>query len=176
MDENNASVPDPTRTSMGQWLSRRIRAAGRGVPGASGGRGRRHRRSYTQTSSPAPDSRDPQLAGSVMSSWLDDRGYQPQAAAGNVAAQWEHIAGADVAAHVAAEVIDTDQGRLLVLQADSTTWATQMTLLLPKLRDRVIDVVGPGVIDDITIVGPTQPATFRGRWRVKGRGVRDTYG
>jgi predicted nucleic acid-binding Zn ribbon protein len=64
----------------------------------------------------------------------------------------------------------------LVLQADSTTWATQMTLLLPKLRDRVIDVVGPGVIDDITIVGPTQPATFRGRWRVKGRGVRDTYG
>lgn len=165
-----------TETTMAQWLSRRIRAAPNTDSPRRASRGRSRGGDSVHTSAAGPDARDPQLAGSVLSGWLTDHGYNPDAAAGSLAARWAEIAGEDVSAHVRAEVVDTDKGRVLILAADSTTWATQLTLLLPQLRERIQAVIGTGVIDDITITGPASPRVAAGRWRVKGPGPRDTYG
>jgi predicted nucleic acid-binding Zn ribbon protein len=37
-------------------------------------------------------------------------------------------------------------------------------------------VLGDGTVEVIEVRGPQAPSWSRGRWRVKGRGPRDTYG
>lgn len=166
---------------LGAWLTERIRVSGAQHGANHSDRtgaqrsSRRPRVRPTEMSASAPDSRDPQLASSVLSSWMGDHGYRDDLAAGTLQARWEFIAGPDLAEHVTADVMDTSEGRILHLQADSTTWATQLTLLLPELKTRIEQVVGADVIDQVRISGPAAPTT-KGRLRVKGLGPRDTYG
>ena len=91
-------------------------------------------------------------------------------AAGGVEAHWEKIAGADLAAHVACEPTDTPEGRVLILRADSTAWATQVRLLLPEIHRRIEAVLGRSVSDPIRVVGPAPPTRAMGPRRVPGRG------
>lgn len=86
---------------------------------------------------------------------------------------WSQIVGPEVADHVTAEI--TDDGDLL-LRADSTAWATQMTLLLPQIRRRISETIGSGSMGQIRVVGPTPPRRASGPRRVPGPGPRDTYG
>lgn len=149
----------------------RARAQAKGAPTRS-----TKRRRPEQRSSPAPDGRDPQTAREVMDSWVRDSGYTEAVAAGGVEAHWEKIAGADLAAHVACEPTDTPEGRVLILRADSTAWATQVRLLLPEIHRRIEAVLGRSVSDPIRVVGPAPPTRAMGPRRVPGRGPRDTYG
>jgi len=64
----------------------------------------------------------------------------------------------------------------LTLEAESTTWATQVRLLLPQLHRTIDARVGVGVVKRIQIRGPQAPSWVAGPRRVKGRGPRDTYG
>jgi predicted nucleic acid-binding Zn ribbon protein len=68
------------------------------------------------------------------------------------------------------------QDGVLLLQAESTAWATQVRLLLTDLRRVVEAEVGVGVVTSISVVGPTAPSWIKGPRTVKGRGPRDTYG
>ena len=65
---------------------------------------------------------------------------------------------------------------ILILAAESTTWATQVRLMLPQLRKNIDAAVGTGVVSDIRIQGPQGPSWKSGPRHVKGRGPRDTYG
>ena len=67
-------------------------------------------------------------------------------------------------------------GGTLILQADSTAWATQTRLLLPRLADRLDAELGVGVVGRIVVQGPAAPSWRKGAWHVPGRGPRDTYG
>ena len=117
--------------------------------------------------------RDPQLLGSALDSLLADQGWTTQTATADVLSRWPEIVGADLAEHVTPEgFIDGE----LVLIADSTTWATQVRLLLPQVHKTLDKALGKGVITKITIHGPTAPSWVKGPRRVKGRGPRDTYG
>lgn len=129
-----------------------------------------------QRSSARPDGRDPQTARSVLDAWLHDSGYSEALAAGGIHAHWVGIVGPDIAAHVTCETNETNEGRVLILRADSTAWATQVRLLLPDIRRRIEEVVGQPVTDPIRVVGPTPPKRPMGPRRVAGRGPRDTYG
>jgi predicted nucleic acid-binding Zn ribbon protein len=158
----------------------RARATSRSTkpPSSTQGNSRKQRRKTDATygSSAMDDPRDPRTAGRVLGDWLRDSGFEDAVAAGGVEAQWEVIAGPDVAAHVTAQVMDTETGRTLWLRADSTAWATQVKLLLPELRRRIDEVVGAGIVADIRITGPTPPRRAPGLRRVPGPGPRDTYG
>lgn len=156
----------------------RARASSRSTSSstAAGGKKKRRRTEPTYGSSGIGDPRDPRTAGAVLDDWLRDSGFHEAAAAGGVEAQWETIAGSDVAAHVLAEVMDTESGRTLWLRADSTAWATQVKLLLPEIRRRIDEVVGAGIVSDIRVTGPTPPRRAPGLRRVPGPGPRDTYG
>ena len=117
--------------------------------------------------------RDPQLLGVAVDDFLVEKGWEHSSTAAALLANWEAIAGADLASHVVPESFLDGE---LALRAESTAWATQVRLLLPHLRTAITEAVGPGVVKNITVAGPTAPSWVAGPRRVKGRGPRDTYG
>lgn len=117
--------------------------------------------------------RDPQPVSEALDRLMAEQGWQDRSAVAVLMTEWAQIVGQDLAEHVTP--VSFDEGSLL-LQAESTTWATQVRLLLPDLQ-RAIDLrLGGGVVTGIRIQGPQAPSWGAGPRRVKGRGPRDTYG
>lgn len=108
-----------------------------------------------------------------MERLVQEQGWRDRSAVAVLMGEWAQIVGDDMAAHVLP--VAFDQGEL-VLQAESTAWATQVRLLLPQLHRAVDERVGAGVVRAIRIQGPQAPSWGAGTRRVKGRGPRDTYG
>lgn len=130
------------------------------------------RRRRTQAARYADD-RDPQSLGSTIDRLMADQGWGERSAVAALIGDWAGVVGESLAEHVRA--VGFDDG-VLTLQAESTTWATQVRLLLPHVHRAVDDRVGTGVVRRIVIQGPAAPSWTFGPRRVKGRGPRDTYG
>jgi predicted nucleic acid-binding Zn ribbon protein len=64
----------------------------------------------------------------------------------------------------------------LVLQAESTAWATQLRQLQRQILAKLAAAVGDDVVRRVRIVGPSGPSWRHGPRHVRGRGPRDTYG
>lgn len=143
-----------------------------GAPGSGPGR-RRWSAGADERSGAHPDERDPQRLGATLDRLIAERGWETDAAVGGVMGRWAAIVGAEVAAH--AQPRSFDDG-LLVVETDSTAWATQIRLLAPTLLARLAAELGAGVVRSVTVRGPVAPSWTRGRWNVPGRGPRDTYG
>jgi predicted nucleic acid-binding Zn ribbon protein len=73
-------------------------------------------------------------------------------------------------------VPDKLEDGVLTIVAESTAWATNLTLLSRTILDRLASEVGAGVVRRLHVHGPTAPDWRHGRLRVTGRGPRDTYG
>lgn len=132
-----------------------------------------------QRSGSGPDERDPAKLAGLIDNLILHKGWDLQLATGKVKAQWNEIVGADLAAHVEIAEFKMDasgQAGILVLQADSTAWATQTKLLLPTLEKRLEEEIGVGRLSEIKILGPSAPSWKHGLRSVPGRGPRDTYG
>lgn len=123
-------------------------------------------------SGPGPDERDPVRVDRAVSELVSTQDWEQRTKVAGAIANWDRVAGPDIAAHVAAESFVNS---VLTLRADSTAWATQVRLLMPMVRRRVDAELGEGVVADIVVKGPDAPR-HKGAWRVKGRGHRDTYG
>jgi len=137
----------------------------------TGGTGRARRlRGY---SGPGPDPRDPQPFGAILDRLMQVRGWQRPAAEARVFGAWSKVVGEDVAAHCRPVKLE---GGELVIEAESTAWATQLRLLASSLLVRIAGEVGHGVVRRLNIHGPVAPTWARGQRRVRGRGPRDTYG
>lgn len=119
------------------------------------------------------DARDPSLLGDQLDRLLDERGWVADVTVGGVIGRWAEIVGPDIAAHVAPVTFD---GTILAVKADSTAWATQMRLLTSQVLGRIDAEVGPGIVTELVVHGPAAPSWVKGKFRVKGRGPRDTYG
>ena len=116
---------------------------------------------------------DPQLLTAAIGGLLDEHGWHQRAAMGSVFGRWTEIVGADLAAHTAPV---SYSGGELVVNADSTAWATQVRLLAPMLVRRLNTELGDGSVLRVKVRGPAGPRT-RGGWRVPGsKGPGDTYG
>lgn len=116
---------------------------------------------------------DPQEVSTVFRGLVRRRSWEQPLSLGTIIAQWPEIVGATVAAH--SEVESFHDGKLLV-RADSTAWAKQLQLLLPQVEKRVADVVGHGAVQQVIVHGPERPSWKHGKYTVKGKGPRDTYG
>lgn len=117
---------------------------------------------------------DPQPLGTAIRRLLADRGWQQQAAAGAAFGRWEQIVGAELAAHARPAGLADGE---LVVQADSTAWATQLRLLAATLVRRLNAELGDGTVRRVKVRGPAGPPRQPGAWRARGgRGPRDTYG
>ncbi len=120
-----------------------------------------------------PGGRDPQTFGAVVQRLLHERGWVQDVSVGGVVGRWREVVGDQVADHCEPE---TFEDKVLVVRADSTAWATQVRLLTPRLLERLAQEVGEGVVESVTVLGPTGPSFRRGPKSVRGRGPRDTYG
>lgn len=116
---------------------------------------------------------EPLAFGAAVSELLDERGWNAEAAAAKVLANWEVIAGPEIAA--ASRPVRLRNAELL-LEAESTAWATQLRLLSRTILSRISAELGPDVVRKLVVRGPTAPDWRHGRLRVPGRGPRDTYG
>lgn len=183
MNENVADdVPDDVPDDAARRLLARARSTARSDSRSdsrssrSGSTQSRGRRSGERRSGARPDGRDPKPAGDVLDAWLTDAGFTDALAAGGLQAHWETIVGADIAGHVTCEPTETSEGRVVMLRADSTAWATQVRLLLPMIHRRIEEVLGQPLADPIRVTGPAPPKRAMGPRRVPGPGPRDTYG
>ena len=131
-------------------------------------RGRRRR-----WSGASPDERDPQPFGRVVSRVALDRGWSPRLTDATVLGRWPHLVGPEIADHCTPLSLRDGE---LVLQAESTAWATQLRQLQRQLLSRLAGAVGKDVVRRIRVVGPAGPSWRKGPRHVRGRGPRDTYG
>lgn len=136
--------------------------------GAAVNRGRRRRWSGSGS-----DDRDPQPLGRLVSRMAKDRGWSEQLSGGQVFAKWAQLVGAEVAEH--AKPVTLREGELVV-QAESTAWATQLRLLQRQLLQQIAKGVGPNVVKRLKVQGPSAPNWRFGPLHAPGRGPRDTYG
>jgi predicted nucleic acid-binding Zn ribbon protein len=104
---------------------------------------------------------------------VTERGWETDVAVHGMFGRWESIVGPDVAQHCRPQRFDAGE---LVVQADSTAWATQMTLLSPTVVAKLNERLGDGTISKIVVTGPRAPSWKKGTRSVRGRGPRDTYG
>ena len=152
-----APPPDARRPAGTRWA----RAAGRAIFGDGGGPGS------------GPDARDPQPLGATLRTWVASAGAGADLKKATLFAKWAEIVGAEVADHCApVSLVDGE----LVLQAESTAWATQIRMLAPQLLRRINAEVGDRSVLRIRARGPVGPSWKFGYRHVSGRGPRDTYG
>ncbi len=120
-----------------------------------------------------PDERDPQLLGRMLSRVSLDRGWSPRLTDATVLGRWPQLVGPDIADHCTPVSLRDGE---LVLQAESTAWATQLRTLQRQLLRTLATSVGHDVVRRIRVVGPSGPTWRHGPRSVRGRGPRDTYG
>ncbi|MDR1634057.1 MAG: DUF721 domain-containing protein [Bifidobacteriaceae bacterium] len=107
------------------------------------------------------NSRDPKTAGELLEELIAVEGWQADAAAGLLLADWAKIVGPQVAAHC--QVVSLEDGQLTV-KADSSPWAAEIRLLAPQLQSAVDQYVGAGVVTAVQVLGPEgRPRTRRRR-------------
>lgn len=173
--------PDQPHDETGLDLARQV---ARGLAGRTGERRRRPGRELRdrrqgrsrvepQVSGAHPDDRDPQTLDSSLGRFVAEQGWQSELRVHGVFSRWDALVGREVAQHARPEAYA--EGRLSV-RTDSTAWATQMKLLAPDVVRRLNEVLGEETVTSIEVRGPQAPSWGRGRFRVRGRGPRDTYG
>ncbi|MGQ0575953.1 MAG: DciA family protein [Pseudonocardia sp.] len=156
------------RESSAQRRKEANRAAQRG--GGAGAVGQRRRRRW---SGPGPDDRDPQPFGRLVSRVAMDRGWSSRLTDATVMGRWPQLAGPEIADHCTPVSLRDGE---LVLQAESTAWATQLRQLQRQILAKLARAVGDGVVRRVKVVGPSGPSWRHGPRTVRGRGPRDTYG
>jgi predicted nucleic acid-binding Zn ribbon protein len=124
-------------------------------------------------SGPGPDDRDPQPLARLVPRVSLDRGWSPRLTDATVLGRWPQLVGSDIADHCTPLSLRDGE---LVLQAESTAWATQLRTLQRDLLYRLAVGVGKDVVRRIRVVGPSGPSWRHGPRSVRGRGPRDTYG
>ena len=119
------------------------------------------------------DRRDPSRVSSVLGTLIADRGWEASIDIGKVLGRWPELVGPQVAMHCTP--VDFSPP-VLIISADSTTWATQLRVLRPTILRKLEAGLGSRTITEIEIRGPQGRSFKRGRRSVPGRGPRDTFG
>jgi predicted nucleic acid-binding Zn ribbon protein len=167
-------MPEPKPTDLGRAaLAAARKTARRGNTAATRRRVAGSGRRGGGYSGARPDERDPQRFGALVSRLVADRGWDATVSSAAVLSRWDVVVGKEIAGRCQPESLQDGE---LVLAAESTAWATQLRLLVPKLMTRIQAELGPGVVTRIRVHGPTGPTWRKGPLRVNGRGPRDTYG
>lgn len=119
--------------------------------------------------------RDPGLFGDLVQREVRRNGWNRNFAVGTIRGNWEGIVGEDVARHTRV-VMYKEKERQLHIECDSTAWATNLRLMQTFILQTIAKKIGGDVVAELRIYGPRPPNWRKGRYHVKGRGPRDTYG
>jgi predicted nucleic acid-binding Zn ribbon protein len=164
---------DPSGLELARTVAAQLRvSAANRIPVRSRRKTRRH--DPAEYSGAHPDERDPAPLGDAVERLVHDSGWSTDVSVHSVLGRWAQIVGPEVALHCT-PVSYTDG--VVAVTADSTAWATQLTLLAATVVARLNAELGDGVVLRIQVSGPSGPSWRKGRLAVRdGRGPRDTYG
>ena len=98
-----------------------------------------------------PDARDPQPLGATLRTWVASAGAGADLKKATLFARWEKIVGPEVADHCSPVSLTDGE---LVVEAESTAWATQIRMLAPQLLRRINAEVGDRTVVRIRARGP----------------------
>lgn len=126
-----------------------------------------------ETSRPFGTGRDPRAFGDVFRSLARSFGWSIPLAQVELVQSWERIAGEEIAQH--SRAVHIEDG-CLVIQCDSTAWATQLRGLSGAIQAQIAREHPDAGIDSIRFLNPGVPSWKHGRRSAPGRGPRDTYG
>lgn len=119
--------------------------------------------------------RDPKGFHELVGREIRRQGWQQQFSVHKLMNAWEELVGEKVAAHTR-PVSYQEESQQLVVQCDSTPWATQLRLMQRSILQSLARQLGPDVVAELKILGPNIKLPRTGRLRVKGRGPRDDFG
>ncbi len=138
--------------------------------------GQRSRRSYASDepgSKPFDPGRDPNSLAAAVKGLVRDKGWSSTLAASELFVGWAETVGPAVADH--AQPVSLEEGQL-VIQCDSTAWATQLGMMRSQILGRLGERFPDAAVDRLRFLGPDVPSFKRGPRSVPGRGPRDTFG
>ncbi|WP_415947722.1 DUF721 domain-containing protein [Streptomyces sp. KLOTTS4A1] len=168
-------TPEPSGIDLARVALRAAKEQAR-ARGAEAQQKKQARRGGGLRSGARSDGRDPLPLGAAINRLISERGWETPAAVGGVMGRWPQIVGEDLAKHCVPQKYDEDD-RVLMVQCDSTAWATQLRLLAPQLVARLNQDLGQGTVRLIRVLGPGGPARRYGPLRAPGStGPGDTYG
>lgn len=122
---------------------------------------------------PFAPGRDPHGLGEVIDGLASRMGWTSPLARSDLIASWPAIVGAETAEHSVPAGIDDG---VLVVQCDSTAWATQLRLMRTQITTTIAQQHPDAGIESVRFEGPNVPSWKRGPRSIPGRGPRDTYG
>ncbi|HEX9695822.1 MAG TPA: DUF721 domain-containing protein [Actinomycetota bacterium] len=104
--------------------------------------------------------RDPVRIGSVLGRMVQREGWRPRLALGRLRAGWSEVVGAQIAGNSFPGKLS--DGVLLVF-AESGTWATELTLLAPRLAAKSDAYLGGGLVREVKVIarGGGRPSRSR---------------
>lgn len=96
---------------------------------------------------------EPENVGALLGNVVGRRGWAARLEGARIHERWAEIAGEDIARH--SEPVRL-HGGVLLLRADSLTWATQLRYLTADLAARANAILGEGSVTSVKITtGPT---------------------
>lgn len=117
--------------------------------------------------------RDPRVLGELLASAAREMGWTEELDQAKLFADWPRFVGEVMAQH--AQIVGVSNN-VLVVQCDSTTWATELRRLRGEILSRILDEYPEVGIRDLRFLQPGAPSWRHGSRSVPGRGPRDTYG
>lgn len=167
------------QTDGSESAPRRRGVLGRAIASMSGTRGARPGKAAVPRQRRA--GRDPMLVGDALEEVIGERGWGQVSALAALQADWPGIVGAELADHLVIETLDEG---ILTLRAESTAWATNVSLMRADLQATITGALtaalgsaaAEAAVRTVVVLGPQGPTWAAGPRRVKGRGPRDTYG
>lgn len=182
-DEEEPVSPEPTGLEpddhdesgleLARLIAKSLAGAGRAQKQRRRKPGERRRRTDAQVSGAHPDDRDPQLLDATLGRLVADHGWDTDLRVHGLFGRWAELVGSEIAQHCTPESFTDGK---VVVRTDSTAWATQLTLLAGTVVRRLNEELGDGTVRVIDVIGPHGPSWTKGKFTVKGRGPRDTYG
>ena len=134
----------------------------------------RKSRSVNTTETPREKIGDPQSLSSVLSELVTTRDWRQGIADGSLFTEWVSVVGADIGSH--STPISLVDG-VLTVQASSSAWATQLTLMAPSLLKTISNSAPGALVEEILVLPPGAPSWKKGIRTIRNsRGPRDTYG
>jgi predicted nucleic acid-binding Zn ribbon protein len=117
---------------------------------------------------------DPQSLSAVLSELVTTRDWRQGIAEGSLFTEWVSVVGQDIGTH--STPISLVDG-LLTIQASSTAWATQLTLMVSNLLKTISNSAPGALVEEILVLPPGAPSWKKGIRTIRNsRGPRDTYG
>ena len=90
----------------------------------------------------------PPALGDLVAALTSTRGWSKRLRGARIHNRWIDIAGEELARHVTPVRL---AGGVLVVQAESPAWATQVQYLAAQLRDRANEVLGADEVRVVTV-------------------------